>query len=218
VDREFWLNRWHLGEIGFHEDGVNPYLERFWPRTGWSKGVSVFVPLCGKSRDMIWLAAHGHPVIGVEFSAKAVADFFQENHLEAEPVGSGSHAIWRSENVTLYCGDFFELSAESLVSIQGVYDRAALIALPEALRLKYVQHLHKILPSSAVILLVVLEYPVEQMTGPPFAVFEQEIHALYGECYQITMLHELEVIERMTHLKARGISSLVEKVYLLQPR
>lgn len=46
-----------------------------------AQGSRVFVPLCGKSLDMIWLAQQGHEVIGVELSPVAVEDFFRENGL-----------------------------------------------------------------------------------------------------------------------------------------
>ena len=71
---EFWLERWQQNQIGFHQARVNPYLQQFWPQLGIAQTGRVFVPLCGKSSDMLWLRAQGHEVVGVEFSELAVRD------------------------------------------------------------------------------------------------------------------------------------------------
>ena len=39
------------------------------------------MPLCGKSLDLLWLAAQGHRVLGVEISPLAVDAFFAEQDL-----------------------------------------------------------------------------------------------------------------------------------------
>src|SRR3546814_12861307 len=59
----------------------SPLLEKHWPSLGLATGSRVFVPLCGKSLDMAWLAARGHRVLGVELSPLAVGQFFDENGL-----------------------------------------------------------------------------------------------------------------------------------------
>src|SRR5690242_4352745 len=81
VEASFWLERWERQQIGFHQRNINPRLLRFWPDLGLARGGAVFVPLCGKSTDMLWLHAQGHPVLGVELSPVAVAAFFTENDL-----------------------------------------------------------------------------------------------------------------------------------------
>jgi thiopurine S-methyltransferase len=78
MKKEFWLERWERAEIGFHQDEVNPYLLQYWPELHAAQGGEVFVPLCGKSLDMVWLREQGHAVLGVELSAIAVRDFFVE--------------------------------------------------------------------------------------------------------------------------------------------
>src|SRR3546814_8142059 len=81
MDPDFWQQRWRDNRIGFHRDGVLPLLEKHWPSLGLATGSRVFVPLCGKSLDMAWLAARGHRVLGVELSPLAVGQFFDENGL-----------------------------------------------------------------------------------------------------------------------------------------
>ena len=52
---DFWLEKWKSGSTGFHQDSVNPYLPEHWPQADVDSGSTVLVPLCGKSRDMLWL-------------------------------------------------------------------------------------------------------------------------------------------------------------------
>src|SRR3569832_1390811 len=134
MDREFWKSRWDEGRIGFHQEEINPYLPRYWPRLASAANAPVFVPLCGKSKDMLWLRDRGHSVIGVEIVPRAVEAFFAENDIQ--------------------CGDFFELGSADVADVAGVYDRASLIALPPALRTRYAQHLRAILPRRAGVLLI----------------------------------------------------------------
>ena len=79
MKKEFWLERWERQEIGFHQSEINPYLCQYWNEVHAARESEVFVPLCGKSRDMLWLRKQGHTVLGVELSAIAAQAFFKEN-------------------------------------------------------------------------------------------------------------------------------------------
>jgi len=59
LDEQYWNQRWEDGRIGFHQEDINPYLLDFWPERKLSSEAHVLVPLCGKSRDMCWLAEQG---------------------------------------------------------------------------------------------------------------------------------------------------------------
>jgi thiopurine S-methyltransferase len=217
MDHDFWHARWEQNQIGFHLEQINPHLERFWDELGLAAGEGVFVPLCGKSRDLRWLAARGHPVLGIEISPLAVEAFFVEQGLAAEPFRLGRHAGLRHGEIRVLCGDFFALSAADLQGIVGVYDRASLIALPPPMRGRYVEHLAAILPAAARTLLVTLEYPEAEMDGPPFSVREREVHALYGARYRIALRLEADVLTQHPAFRAKGLTSLLEKAYLLTP-
>ncbi len=218
MDPAFWLARWEAGQIGFHRDEVNPFLVRHWASLGAPRDAGVFVPLCGKSRDLAWLAAQGHRVVGVEISPIAVRDFFAEYGKTPRIEKTARAERWRAQNVTILRGDYFELSPEDLGGdIAAVYDRAALIALPDTMRPRYVAQLRRLAPRAA-ILLVTLEYPPGEMEGPPFSVEQPEIESLYDGDYRIEMLESAEVLEQNPHLKSRGLSRLGERVYRLEPR
>lgn len=216
MNREFWQSRWDEGRIGFHQEEINPYLRRYWPALGLAPGASVFVPLCGKSRDMLWLRDHGHPVIGVEIVPRAVEAFFAENALAVERREHGPFTLWQGEGIRIYQGDVFNLGAAELKDVGGVYDRASLIALPPPLRRSYAAHLRALLPAGLDVLLITMDYPQLEMDGPPFAVTEQEVSALYGEHFRIEQLCSEDILSANPRFKEQGLSSLAEKVYILR--
>ena len=216
MEREFWLERWQQNLIGFHQQDINPHLQRYWSRLSLQPGDQVLVPLCGKSRDMCWLSEQGHQVLGVEFSERAVDDFFHERRETPERQHEGSLSSYSSGRIKLLCGDFFDLEGEQLQQVRAVYDRASLIALPPAMRERFVQRLTGLLPDCAELLLVSMEYPQGQMNGPPFAVPEAEIRGLFEPQWSIELLHEEDILANEPRFRERGLSSMAEKVYLLR--
>lgn len=216
MDKAFWQARWAQNKIGFHRDEVNAHLENFWPRLG-LQGGTVFVPLCGKSLDMLWLLGRGHRVLGVELSGIAVRDFFAHNGLSPERRPAGAFESWSADGIELLLGDFFDLSARDLAGVTAVYDRASLVALPPDMRARYAAHLRRILPVRVPILLVTLEYDEGQMQGPPFPVHEDEVRTLYAASHGIDLLFDLDMIAENPGIAAKGVTALREKVYRLHP-
>ncbi|MFK8067140.1 MAG: thiopurine S-methyltransferase [Gammaproteobacteria bacterium] len=215
----FWKERWQKNETGFHQEEINKNLTSWWRKLKIQPGTQVFVPLCGKSNDMLWLLQQGHKVLGIELSNKAVEEFFIENQLEPEVTEkhtkNGSFMSYRLSDITILCGDIFSLTSTDLKEVSAVYDRASLIALPPELRKQYSDHLKEVLPLDAQTLLVTLEYPQQEMSGPPFSVSDQEIKDLYGSKYQIEKLNEQEILQENDRFKQRGLTSLKETVYRL---
>jgi len=218
MDTEFWLERWKKNEIGFHQREINPYLQAHWGRLNLAPASPVFVPLCGKSADMLWLRARGHPVLGIEISPVAVRDLHTENDLQPRISTQGRFERWETDGLVILRGDFFDLAPRDLSDVAGVYDRAALVALPPPLRARYVGHLRTILPVDAAILLVTMEYPQEQMAGPPFSVTEEEVRGLYESRYAVTHLATKDILDANPRFREQGLSRLVEKIYHLTPR
>ncbi len=217
MEASFWHERWERGQLGFHQDEHNPYLVRHFSRLGLAPGDTVFVPLCGKSLDMLWLVGEGYRVLGVELSSRAVQDFFAENGLESEPEQDGAFTRWRCGALELLCGDFFALGPAHLAGVRGVYDRAALIALPAAMRRRYVAQLARVLPAALPTLLVTLDYPPAEREGPPFSVDEAEVRALYAPAYAVEPLARIDLLETQPRYRARGLSRIEDCVYRLRP-
>jgi len=218
MERDFWLERWDNQQIGFHQPGGQPLLAEFWPTLALPQNTDVLVPLCGKTADMAWLAAAGHRVTGVEFSERAAGDFFTEHKRTPRHDMVDEFIRYRDDTIEIRVGDFFALGPAFIGAFDAVYDRAALIALPPDLRARYVEHLLAGLKPGAIILLIAIDYDQNEMAGPPFAVSEADVHALYGDGCEIAKLFEQDTLSVDTHLAARGLSRATEEVYCLTRR
>lgn len=223
MEIDFWLERWHNDEIGFHKDQINPYLAYFYGEKGppveQRKNLKVFVPLCGKSKDMLWLSQNGYSVFAVECSERAVKDFFEENALNYRHAEKGQHALYMSSDqdavIEIFQGDFFALQQKDLSAVTDVYDRASLIALPLDMRKLYAEKMAELQKPGMRTLLVTLTYDQSEMKGPPFSVSEQNVRELYAENFNIEKLCFKDIIDDEPRMKQRGLSSLIETVYKL---
>lgn len=215
---EFWHQRWAASQIGFHQRHVNPWLQRFWPELAFAQEARVLVPLCGKSLDLVWLAEQGNRVLGVELSEKAVHEFFSEQQLEPVISQNGAFKVYGCEGIELWCGDFFALRAEDVAGCTALYDRAALIALPAAMRERYVAHLSSVLPADCQGLLITLDYDQAKIDGPPFSVSDEEVQRLLAEDWKLNILQTSDVLKGSVKFEQRGVERLEERVYRLVRR
>lgn len=218
MEKNFWLERWERKETGFHQDEFNPHLRQYWPELRLAHGSEVFVPLCGKSRDMLWLREQGHPVLGVELSDIAVQSFFSENGHVPHRLSGGKFDRCEADGIRILCGDFFDLNKDDLAKTGAVYDRASLVALPPEMRERYARHLAHILPSGTQILLITFDYSQPEMSGPPFAVSVNEVEALYREYAEIRLLTQLDALAQNPRFQERGLTRLQENIFLLKLR
>ncbi len=215
--KNYWIERWKREDTGFHQNEINPYLRQYWEELHLARGSEVFVPLCGKSRDMLWLHEQGYSVLGVELSSIAVQAFFEENAYSPSRIPREKFEQWKANGIRILCGDFFELSKDDLVKASAVYDRASLVALSPDIRARYTFHLLSILPPGTQILLITFDYPQQEMPGPPFAVSPGEVEALYRGRAEIRLLAQLDVLEQNPRFQERGLSRLQESIFLLTP-
>jgi thiopurine S-methyltransferase len=209
MDRDFWHRKWASNEIGFHEGAANPLLLAHFGRLGLAPGGRVFVPLCGKSLDLHWLLAQGYRVAGVELSRLAVDQLFAELGLTPEVTVLADLLHYRAQEIDIFVGDLFALSATLLGPIDAVYDRAALVALPQAMRARYAAHVSE-LAARAAQLLICYQYQQALMAGPPFSVRDDEVRQLYGHAYTLTLLDKAEVAGGF-----KGRLAALEAVWLL---
>ncbi|MFI3184604.1 MAG: thiopurine S-methyltransferase [Methylococcaceae bacterium] len=215
MQQEFWLERWQQKQIGFHSDAINPHLQQVWPTLNIVPGSRVFVPLCGKSNDMLYLLAQGYNVIGVELSPLAVQAFFAENGLSATTHQQRNFSISETDGLRIYCGDFFDLSASELDGVHAVYDRASLVALPPEMRRTYAAHMQQLLKPGTASLLVAFDYPQQEMQGPPFSVQTDEVLALYRNWCAVELLYTEDILDREPRFRNQGVSRLQEQIYVL---
>ena len=213
MEADFWEDRWRANQIGFHQPDVNGLLRRHWRELEVPPEAPVFVPLCGKSLDMRWLAERGHPVRGVELSAVAVRAFFRELGDVPECSARGELVRCASGAFTIWQGDFFSLRARDLADVKSAYDRAALIALPPAMRERYAKRLQSLLVAGAKILLITVEYDQGLVAGPPFSVSPEEVQGLFGERCTVERVGGEASSLVPPHFPANGVERLQESAW-----
>ncbi|MBX3320905.1 MAG: thiopurine S-methyltransferase [Nitrospira sp.] len=192
MEPNFWHNRWQTNQTGWHESTVNPLLIAHFPSLNLPPGKRVFVPFCGKSLDLGWLLSQGYTVAGAELSELAVTQLFGQLGMKARILEIGKHKHFRGEKIDIFVGNLFDLSREILGLVDAVYDRAALVALPEAMRVQYTAHL-KAITTFAPQLVIGYEYDQTMAPGPPFSVTPDELHRHYNDAYALTLLARIEV-------------------------
>lgn len=194
---------------------MDRHLERYWSCLGVADDCHVFVPLCGKSLDLLWLRDRGHSVSGVELSAVALESFCVEHGIPARRRELGCFDVYEATGLELFCGDFFVLTPAVLRPPAAIYDRAALISWVPELRAAYVDHLTALTKPGTQILLVTIEYPQPQMAGPPFSVNSDDVQALFSRSFMIRELTRENALAREPRLQARGLTALNEVCYAL---
>jgi thiopurine S-methyltransferase len=213
MDPNFWHERWETSRIGFHQGDINPCLMGYWPSLALHEGGRVLVPLCGKSRDMFWLLEQGFAVTGIEISPIAVEAFFTENRLAPVVTREDRCIRWKTETLEILCGDFFELQQADIGTCDGVYDRAALIALPPAMRPGYVNHLCGLLQRHVRGLLLTLDYDQSEMQGPPFSVSDEELSRLFADACTLQRLGRTDILRSQPRFMERGLTRLSEQAW-----
>ena len=185
MEAAFWHQKWKENRIGFHQADFNRWLQSWWSVQ--QQGEPVLVPLCGKSRDLLWLSGQGHPVDGFELSELAITQFFDESNLSAETSEVGPYRCHRHDDLRIYQGDFFAVP-ELGCRYRLAYDRAALIALPTAMRRQYATLMSRLIEAGGQVLLVTLEYQPGQQVQPPFSVGEMEVRTLFERDFSVEVL------------------------------
>jgi thiopurine S-methyltransferase len=244
MDREFWLERWRTGATGWHQVRPHPFLLRHgdWllracatgaasamgdadgdaaPRAGGAAGARsarVFVPLCGASVDMLWLRQRGADVVGIDLAPEAFRRFYDEAGLAPVVDRTCLFERWSAGGIELLGGDFFDADETVLGRFGAVYDRAALFALPPPMRERYAAKMADLCPPGTRVLQVTFEYAQPEMTGPPFAVWPDELARLYGAAFELRCVERLDVLADNDGMRGRGVKALHECAWAMTRR
>lgn len=192
MDAEFWHKVWADEDIGFDQSKPNKHLVQFYSSLKLKRDSHVFVPLCGKTIDIVWLLEKGHRISGVELSEGAVKELYENLSLIPNVQKTGPFKQYDAGGLTIYAGDVFDLSSSMLGTVDATYDRAALVALPADMRERYTQHLQKI-TNLAQQLLLTFNYDQDAMDGPPHSIPEDEVRQHYSNNYTIDQLASVAV-------------------------
>lgn len=223
MDREFWLERWRTGTTGWHQAETHPFLLR---HGGWLLGAGqararpprVFVPLCGASLDMLWLRRQGAAVVGIDLAASAFRRFYDDAALDPVVDRTSPFERWSAGGIELLAGDFFDADETVLGAFDAVYDRAALFALPPDLRERYARTMAGLCGPGTRVLQVTFEYAQHEMSGPPFAVWPDELHRLYAAAFELECADRLDVLAANDGMRGRGLTALHECAWRMTRR
>ena len=201
MNPEFWHKRWQKGRIGFNQSTVNPLLIEYFNRLDIPAGSRVFVPLCGKSIDMVWLATQGYDVVSIELVETAVQEFFVEQNIEPtlyehadNPTIKYYQGQLSGQTITLWVADIFGLTAEDIMRVQ------------------YSEQIRKI-SGKASQLLITLNYDQSKKNGPPFSINSEQLQQYCGGRYQIT-----ELTSESASIGSASDLTVTEHVWLLSDK
>ena len=209
-----WESRWQEGRIGFHLPEVNSYLIRHYGELLKNSPENIFVPLCGKTLDLTWLANRTKKVVGVELVSQAVEEFFAENKISHSIQPAGKLQLFKNDSIDIFLGDFFDLTQAQTGLFESIYDRGSIVALDSPERQKYAEHLLSFLVPGGRLLLITLEYEQDQMSGPPFSVPDKEIEMLFSQYGKLELLETRDILDK--RLRNKGLDEILERVYQLE--
>jgi thiopurine S-methyltransferase len=210
MEHDFWFERWKNQQLGFHLDEANQHLVAHGRRLA-DQPTRVLVPLAGKSRDLTWLRALGHEVVGVEFVEQAGLAFFEESGLDPAAGRLGPHPVFRADGITMVLDDFFALDPAALGRFPAIYDRAALVAVDPARRREYVKLLRDLASDDARLLLVSFDHDIG--TGPPFTLPESELRALMAGRFTLEQVADIDILPSEPRFRERGATRVREQVW-----
>lgn len=200
-----WIDSWKAGRTRWQQSDVNPtllkHIDKILPAP------AVFVPLCGKTLDLGWLA--GRPevelVVGTEAVEVAMKDLQEspgpivgfQKIPEGDAVRPPRFASWAGAvlrpdgavgRVVILEGDHFDLDRPDMPAytaggespqVPAVWDRASLVAIRPQDREKYAQVYDRVVSPGGKILLTTFDYDPKAAMGPPHTVPESEVRRLF---------------------------------------
>jgi thiopurine S-methyltransferase len=218
LEQQFWHQIWENNTIGFHQTDHHPWLEQI---VKLKSNDDLFVPLCGKSLDMWPLSGHYRRLIGAELSDIACEDFFKDAGIVPNVAIEAEHRRYQTKTadyeIKLWQGDYFSLSSHQISDADrlDVFDRAAMVALPDQMRLPYVQQLRS-LCKHATLFILTLEFDQQQLSGPPFALDDAMIHEYFSFASSIKKIATRPLSDKIFAQRKLRVDELAESLYVIK--
>jgi thiopurine S-methyltransferase len=212
MDPAFWRTRWRENRIGFHQTEPTELLVKSIATVAPHPRSRVFVPLCGKSKDLVHLLERGHEVVGVELVEDALIALHDENELTYTKRTEGAFTVFESGAMTTYAGDFFDLDPALTGLFDWAFDRAALVSWDVDEQPRYVDHLLRFLRPSGRLFLISVEYDPTEMHGPPCTAPEHQVRKLLSPHGTLEHLEERDALNE--RFRARGCKRMSEHAWL----
>lgn len=217
-----WEDRWNKAQTQFHVTRVHPMLEKHYHElTGGNTSLRIFLPLCGKSIDLKWLADKGHDVVGCEGVDLGCLEFFEEQNIPytRQPLSGIEGAVYKAtdgKKITLYRCDYFQLTSKLTGTFDCVWDRGSFVAIPTQRRQEYVNVTLPLLKNNTKYLLDCFLVDNKVFGGPPFNCTEEEVSKFFGKKCKSKKIDTKDAFTKWQ--ESWGIKSFVEEVYMLTPK
>ncbi len=153
----FWDERFERGFTPWDRGGVPDALRDFVARAG--RPLRTLIPGCGSAYELAFLSAAGWNATAIDFSPAAVTQ------------AKAAVGQWAEQVVE---ADFF--AWEPAQSLELIYERAFLCALPRTMWPQLAERYAALLPAGA--LLAGFFFFDEAVKGPPFGISPEQLHAL----------------------------------------
>lgn len=109
MDAEYCYNRWETNEIAFYASDAHSYLAHPLSLMELEASSRVFVPLCGKSIDLAWIASKRHRVVGAELNRSVVHECVATANTDYELDSVGAPLRERTESFDFYVVGIFRI-------------------------------------------------------------------------------------------------------------
>ena len=230
-----WEKAWTSNKAGWHEEDGNQTLKnnisklmsKYFPTKN-PGDMTVFVPLCGKTKDMYMFYQMGMTVIGVEFAPQPIKEFFEENKVTYAKTDKTPYTKSLDERLILGEGDLFSFKVGEKVEptehklpfskFDIIWDRGSFEALGPTEKDKYVKYMSELLAQDGLYLLSTVDYDEREYTGPPFNTNEEGVRLYYGTQFSVEKIETEDMLKSKTkdHWIAQGLTWMTSSTYVMR--
>ena len=177
-----WESMWVGNMAGWHEADGNAMMWKRFPQLiadnfpdRQPHDLRVFVPLCGKAKDMYLLYKMGFTVTGVEFASQPIAEFFAENSITTQNTPKTKtdkqYTASKDGRIQIGQGDLFRYTTDNLPfpEYDIIWDRGSFEAINNEDRPRYVDLLSRLLTKQGFYFMHSTDYDLSEYRGPPLA-------------------------------------------------
>merc|ERR1739838_501849 len=166
------------------------------------------------------LADLNHEVVGLEFSAQGIEEFFKEHNLKYTKKKSTvipEFIEYKADKtlITIFQGDFFQVTSKLLGRFDAIWDRGSLVAINPSERIKYAKIIESLVTTDTRYMVQAVNYNQSHYGGPPFALPFTDLRDLFCSKFNIDDL----LIEQSSDSEQKyGIQWFFNTLYLLTPK
>ncbi|XP_029834896.2 probable thiopurine S-methyltransferase [Ixodes scapularis] len=192
---DYWSNRWETGNTPWNRPDIHPLLTAHENEVLANKrDAQVFIPLCGKAKEVKWFYDRGHRVAGLEYVEKTARQFFEENKLPYEeatcPVINCKILQTVDKRLRIFVCSVFDLKKESVGPVDIIWDRGALVAVNKEDRSRYISVMRPLMSPDCTYILISVVHDDDSYTGFPTSIPDDTVRELFGKEMKITKMAE----------------------------